>query len=76
MSTGLVELPRSVCTTAELTSRCRWLDLAVLLSIGGRERTAAEYGDLLARGGLRLRRVVATAGPHSIIEAVPDVGEN
>ncbi|MFX0575408.1 methyltransferase [Nocardia nepalensis] len=53
-----------------------WLDLEVLLSIGGRERTAAEYADLLARGGFRLRRVVATAGPHSIIEAVPDVGES
>ncbi|WP_433683235.1 methyltransferase [Nocardia sp. CA-119907] len=52
-----------------------WLDLEVLLSIGGRERTAAEYRDLLARGGFRLRRVVATAGPHSIVEAVPEVGE-
>jgi len=48
-----------------------WLDLEVMLSIGGRERTAAEYGDLLARGGFQLRRVVATAGQHSIIEAVP-----
>ncbi|MEV5839858.1 methyltransferase [Nocardia sp. NPDC052112] len=48
-----------------------WLDLEVMLAIGGRERTAGEYRDLLARGGFRLRRVVATAGPHSIIEAVP-----
>ncbi|WP_433525290.1 hypothetical protein ACQPZ2_10060 [Nocardia pseudovaccinii] len=37
----------------------------------GSSRSAAEYGDLLARGGFQLRRVVATAGPHSIIEAVP-----
>ncbi|MFE9323260.1 hypothetical protein ACIHDR_26570 [Nocardia sp. NPDC052278] len=36
-----------------------------------RESTAAEYGDLLARGGFQLRRVVTTAGPHSIIEVVP-----
>ena len=39
---------------------------------GGRERTADEYGELLAGAGLRLERVVPTASPVSIVEAVPD----
>jgi len=47
------------------------LDLEMLVSPGGRERTAAEYADLLARAGFRQTRVVPTAGPMSVVEAVP-----
>jgi hypothetical protein len=47
------------------------LDLEMLVHAGGRERTAAEYGDLLSRAGFRLTRVIPTAGPLSIVEAVP-----
>lgn len=47
------------------------LDLAMLCLVGGQERTAAEYGDLLGRAGLRLQRVIPTASPVSIVEAVP-----
>ncbi|HEV2913122.1 MAG TPA: methyltransferase [Pyrinomonadaceae bacterium] len=46
------------------------LDLEMLSSPGGAERTAREYGELLAAGGLRLTRIVATRSPFSIIEAV------
>ena len=42
----------------------------MLVSPGGRERTAAEYDELLARAGFRPTRIVA--GPmHSFVEAVP-----
>jgi hypothetical protein len=47
------------------------LDLEMLVQAGGRERTASEYGDLLSQAGFRLTRVIPTAGPMSILEAVP-----
>ncbi|BBX03068.1 hydroxyneurosporene methyltransferase [Mycolicibacterium moriokaense] len=48
------------------------LDMEMLVSPGGRERTRAEFADLLARSGFRLTRVIDTATPMmSIVEAVP-----
>jgi hypothetical protein len=41
------------------------------MTLGGKERTEAEYADLLARAGFRLERVVPTLAPVSVIEAVP-----
>lgn len=46
------------------------LDLEMLISPGGAERTAAEYRELLARAGFELTRIVPTKSPFSIIEAV------
>jgi hypothetical protein len=47
------------------------LDLEMLVTVGGRERTAAEYAKLLAQAGFRQTSVLPTAGPMSIVEAVP-----
>jgi O-methyltransferase len=48
------------------------LDLEMLVNLGGKERTRAEFGRLLARAGLQLTRVVETSSPRtSVIEAVP-----
>jgi hypothetical protein len=47
------------------------LDLEMLVHTGGRERTAAEYSNLLSRAGFRQTRVIQTAGPAAIVEAVP-----
>jgi hypothetical protein len=47
------------------------MDLNMLVMTGGRERTAKEYGALLARGGFKLTRIVPTASPFSVIEARP-----
>jgi O-methyltransferase domain len=47
------------------------LDLEMMVQTGGRERTASEYANLLAQAGFQQTRVVPTAGPMSIIEAVP-----
>jgi hypothetical protein len=38
---------------------------------GGCERTAAEYGALFEKAGFKLTRVVPTASPVSVVEAVP-----
>jgi hypothetical protein len=47
------------------------IDLEMLVSAGGRERTASEYAKLLSQAGFRQTRVVPTAGPMSLVEAVP-----
>ncbi|MEU0163648.1 methyltransferase [Streptomyces sp. NPDC006261] len=47
------------------------VDLWLLLLVGGKERTATQYADLLARAGFELERVVPTGSPVSIVEATP-----
>jgi hypothetical protein len=47
------------------------MDLNMMVMTGGIERTADEYGALLAKTGFRLERVVATRSPFSVIEAAP-----
>ena len=47
------------------------LDLEMMVLCDGKERTEAEYRDLLAGAGFRLTRVVPTDGPHRLVEAVP-----
>jgi hypothetical protein len=47
----------------------KWVDLEMLLNLGARERTAAEYQDLLSQAGFRMTRVVQTASPLSVVEA-------
>ena len=41
------------------------------MSLGGVERTEAEYAALLAAAGFRLERVVPTLCPQSVLEATP-----
>jgi hypothetical protein len=46
------------------------IDVQMMVMFGqARERSAAEFATLLERSGFRLRRVVPTASPVSIIEA-------
>lgn len=49
----------------------RITDLEMMAILPGRERTREELAALFRRAGLRLRRVVATAAPESILEALP-----
>jgi len=46
-----------------------YLDMIMLSMAGGRERTVKEYAELLEKAGFRLKRVVPTASPASVIEA-------
>lgn len=46
-------------------------DLNMLANPGGRERTGAQYGALLARAGFMLERIIPTGTPHEILESVP-----
>ena len=45
------------------------VDMVMLAVPGGEERTAAEYGALLAKAGLKMTRVVPTESDVSIVEA-------
>jgi ubiquinone/menaquinone biosynthesis C-methylase UbiE len=48
----------------------KFLDMVMLTVTGGEERTADEYGTLLAKAGLRMTRVVPTDSAASVVEAV------
>jgi hypothetical protein len=45
------------------------LDMNMLVMLGGRERTAREYTDLLNRGGYEVERVIPTGGMFGVMEA-------
>ena len=47
------------------------LDLHMMVVLGGRERTAAEYGELFASAGLRATRSAPIGGGFGYFEAVP-----
>lgn len=49
----------------------KFMDLNMLVVVGGRERSEAEYRALLERAGLRLDRVVDTGTAVSVLEATP-----
>ena len=46
-------------------------DFVMLTALGGQERTAEEYTQLLDRAGFRLNRVVSTTSPMSVLEGMP-----
>jgi C-methyltransferase len=46
-------------------------DLEMLVLVGGKERSEDEFRALLQSGGFELKRIVPTACPLSIMEAVP-----
>ena len=46
------------------------LDLEMLMSPGGVERTAREFEELFKNAGFRLARIIPTASPVSIVEAI------
>jgi SAM-dependent methyltransferase len=66
---GRVLLAEAVLPEGNEPSAARLVDLEMLV-IGGRERTEPEYRQLLADAGLELTRVVPSAGPYSLVEAV------
>ena len=49
----------------------KFMDLIMLTMTGGRERTAKEYEDLLAKAGLKVTKVIPTNSFMSIVESVP-----
>jgi hypothetical protein len=62
--------PRRVEASAQHATVIRG-DIQMMVSTGGMERTADEYERLLTQAGLRLTRIIPTASPFSVIEALP-----
>jgi hypothetical protein len=67
---GKVLVVETVVPEGDEPHYSKLLDLEMLVSPGGVERTAAEYKELFAAAGFRLTRIVPTQTPFSIIEAV------
>jgi SAM-dependent methyltransferase len=57
-------------------SEAKLFDINMLVVLGGRERTEAEYRELLERSGFALSRVIPTSSPLTLIEARPLSAEN
>jgi hypothetical protein len=68
---GKVLIVESIVPAGNGPSFAKWLDVNMLVVPGGRERTEAQYRDLLREAGFRLARVVPTGMEVSVIEGVP-----
>lgn len=68
---GRVLVIESVLPPGDEPHFSRFGDIVMLVALGGRERTEAEYGALFRSAGLRLHRITPAGGPRSILEAVP-----
>ena len=69
-STSKVLLVESVVSPLSEPDLTKLMDIEMLVSPGGKERTAEEYRQLFARAGLKLVKIVSTNSPYSVIEAV------
>ena len=67
---GRVLLIESVIAEGNAQDFGKLLDVEMLVSPGGKERTAAEYEELFVRAGFRMTRIVPTMSAYSVIEAV------
>lgn len=66
---GRVLVVESVIPPGNEPSFGKWLDLMMLI-VGGRERTHAQYERIFGDAGLRLTRAVPTAAEVSVLEGV------
>jgi hypothetical protein len=69
---GRLILAERVVPSGNGPSEAKLFDIGMLVALGGKERTAAEYESLLFAAGLKLARLVATQSPLSLIEASKD----
>ncbi|HEX8399012.1 MAG TPA: methyltransferase [Pyrinomonadaceae bacterium] len=67
---GKVLIIEHVVMLGNTPDMSKMMDLEMLVSPGGVERTAEEYAEILAAAGLRLNRIIQTKSPLSIVEAV------
>ena len=65
-------MPAGLAAESDALFEAAAADVPMLALTGGRERTEAEFGELLGRAGFALRRVVATNSPLALVEAAPN----
>jgi hypothetical protein len=69
-SNGRLLIVEMVLPEGDTVHPSKMLDMVMLLVSGGQERTEAEYGSLLNKGGFKLTRILPTSSAVSVIEAV------
>jgi hypothetical protein len=67
---GVVLVVELVLDRPGYERQAAFMDLNMMVQLGGRERTEAEFAALFERAGLVLSRVVDTGTPYAILEAV------
>lgn len=70
LENGRLLVVEIVITEGNEPSFGKFLDLAMMVLVNSFERTATEYSALFAKAGFQLTRIVSTASPHSVIEAI------
>ena len=68
---GVLLLAEWVLPDSNLTGPGRFMDIAMMVLTGGKERSDQEYGKLLDRAGFRLNGAFPVPGEFHIIEALP-----
>ena len=68
---GKVLVAETLVPPGDKPDGIKFIDVTMLAITGGRERTEAEYGELLARARLRLDRVLPTKAAISVLESSP-----
>jgi len=63
-------LVETILPPAPQPSPVTFMDINMLVMLGGRERTAEEYGAMLQRSGFAMQRVIPTGGLFGLVEAV------
>ena len=68
---GRVLICEMVIQSDHVPTPAKMLDIEMLvMTAGGKERSPEEFQDLLALAGLRLSRIVQTASPLCVLEAL------
>jgi O-methyltransferase domain len=73
-STARLLLIESVMPEGDTPHLSKSMDIAMLVALGGQERTVPEYRALLGQSGLELRRVIPAGSTMSVFEAVVRTG--
>jgi hypothetical protein len=61
----------TLVTDSPESSFAKWADLLMVSTLGGKERTEEEFGEILSASGFSLQEIVPTASPFSILFASP-----
>jgi hypothetical protein len=69
---GKLLMLEMVVPPGDTPSIAKLLDLQMLVSLGGKERTEEQYRSLLSDAGFRLNRIIPTSALPSILEANPN----
>lgn len=71
VDTGKLLVVEHVIRSANEPDPAKFLDLSMLVMLGGRERAAEDFGRIYAEAGFRLTEVIPTGSGFSIIEGAP-----